>query len=745
MTNLNTKRTRKAARARNVVTVVATATAPVDVDFAADMSEEAAGSKYVHDIADAVDAGNLESHENLPVDADPYIEKIATGAWHGSAALIGMFLVLPGMGVSLASCGYQIYKGCIGATERDGRHPDIHRAKSLAHGSGTSDVRGMASHTIYCCKNLGCLTCLKQTLNIKAARITDRIMAYHKLSRSDIWGLTSRWRLVRHDIISPPPGMDLSTPKKWSNWMRRVYKILDDLGIEGGVVIPHAYRFIENLEAPKWSPHLHILSAGWTDGRDIADSFKRTGMLYRNIANYTSRGEVFGRCMYLLSHAAVAADRKSGWHTYRFFGKMQNRYFATADVNMASIEAKVDYEDRLAEWIKQTDVDTDTIRSRVVLPNMELKKIGDYERWAAAGEDVRTFKYGPVQRGTMDYPAQPEISATYRSGTLKRRNSAASDIADTDHNGGSGPGPPPEPPPDESRPTGIIHTGTDRRGNSCALIISLSYDPTAVCPTCKGTPHVLLPSDGRRVPGDICNQGTFENGEYVPPAKWFEVTAAEVYYADPRVDYAFGLPYFRAGHDTLFYDTGLYLFNRYYNRQLDQIRGLQCDAVIRSVSRHAACEYNMSCMQKGDIPTAEGRLAARRAAYADLESVRHKYTDTPALPPDAQNICSDIRDLVPEDLLQPPGAAPAAAPAPTAAPAAAPAPTAARPPLPLPSSSHLPPLPASVIPAHASPVPPPKSSDWTMLDWLARCTRRYGEPVELLPGEGVDSLNVPLP
>ena len=586
---------------------------------------------------------------HLPTKADPYFEMIESLREHGNPVFEGKPFLLPGQGMSYDHCGQFGYKSCFDATERDAAHPDVFRAKSEAHRSGEPDASGKAFRFPFCCGGLGCPVCLRPTCAKMAAKLTERIMAYYIQRYGGIWDGSGKGRPLRHDMISAPPDWKIETPEDMSRVINRLHRWARRVGMEGGASIIHAYRFGKGLKNPRWSVHLHMIGCGWLErnGDKVIRMHKRTGITYKHISHINTRGGLFAKFLYLLSHAAVAADPGSRWHAYRFFGDANNRLFAASDINTAAIEAPHQYADRVTAWLKKEDIAPEDVRTRVyyhrTLIRRTTHKDGSITEDAVPVDDLTNLKFGPVYDGILDYPALqrrlPHDDPTIETKKVKidppRR------------------GPPPEPPPGPLVPAAVTISGPNRQGSPRSITIFWNDRPDDVCPTCRGTPHLIIPEDMCRLPGDIANKGYFDNGEFVPPKKWWDVLASEVHYADPRFDYMCGVPYLSDGHDDMFLSTGVPRVNPAYARQPDSVRGLQCDAIIRSVSRYAVITYNQKCRDSGKMSTSYGRLEARRAAYADLDSLRHPYTDEPLLPPDAQLVCSDIRDLIPADLLTP--------------------------------------------------------------------------------------------
>lgn len=100
----------------------------------------------------------------------------------------------------------------------------------------------------------------------------------------------------------------------------RAYQLLVLVGVIGGCMIFHPFRFFEGK--PFFSPHFHVLGYGWIQG--TKENYERTGWVVKNLG---IRKSVYSTALYQLSHAGVWMQREGKKTTATWFGKLSHNLF----------------------------------------------------------------------------------------------------------------------------------------------------------------------------------------------------------------------------------------------------------------------------------------------------------------------------------------------------------------------------------------------------------------------------------
>jgi hypothetical protein len=225
---------------------------------------------------------------------------------------------------------------------------------------------GFCKKAIMSCNSKGCRVCYVSAIKREAVSIADRMLTFANLKNNrKIYLKGNRSRILQHVIVSPPDTeyYKMQTPESRKELRKKQIKILKLLDIDGGVTITHPYRFGDNLEYARHSPHFHNIITGWLEPeliRKINDGEeKRITSFYKKSLNVTFESEydysefkdwnivvvknpdgtrrVFDNqkdcyvlAKYLLSHTAVyekEAGKRSSDHSVSYFGECQNRFF----------------------------------------------------------------------------------------------------------------------------------------------------------------------------------------------------------------------------------------------------------------------------------------------------------------------------------------------------------------------------------------------------------------------------------
>jgi len=185
------------------------------------------------------------------------------------------------------------------------------------------------------CNRPSCPVCYERGWAVREATSVD-----FRLEQS-----AKRWGLVEHIIVGIPQKLWFSNDVNIDVKLRKlVYKVLKRLGVVGGVVIFHGFRYNNYWEARRsggeigwyWSPHFHVLgfilggyarcrncnkppskcwSCGGFDGRTRRE-YEKDGYIVKVLGERITVG---GTAWYQLNHATLKKD-SSRFHVYTWFG-----------------------------------------------------------------------------------------------------------------------------------------------------------------------------------------------------------------------------------------------------------------------------------------------------------------------------------------------------------------------------------------------------------------------------------------
>ena len=212
------------------------------------------------------------------------------------------------------SCGQWKLKGCL---------------ETGLHG----DKGGYIQKGIMRCNYKGCKVCATSSIKREATQITNRLMTFCNLKKNrKVYLKKNRSRILLHIIISVPyVEHSLYLTKEGRKKLRaKTLKHLKNFDIDGGAFIDHPYRFSENLESARLSPHFHLIVTGWIDGSIASQLYEKTGWIISNVSNLDSWKDCYSLSKYLLSHSAVfmkELHKRSAEHSVRYFGECHNKKF----------------------------------------------------------------------------------------------------------------------------------------------------------------------------------------------------------------------------------------------------------------------------------------------------------------------------------------------------------------------------------------------------------------------------------
>ena len=225
--------------------------------------------------------------------------RFATDCYEHGLVMVGNYHRYP-------HCMHQIPDGCI-------RHAD---------GTRITQYRPLS------CGRLMCLECLLPACNKAAGKAVARLSKMMIKLRAGVFA-TPRKYIFHHFVysLSDEHHNLFQTPAGRKKIYAMVRREIKRLGYVGGVFITHPWRFDDALSDKDWSPHIHVVAAGYVDhpkyrirnaaaimsGRKaadpISDLYNRTGDLYLYIRSFSRFADAFDTIAYTLSPCGSRGDR----------------------------------------------------------------------------------------------------------------------------------------------------------------------------------------------------------------------------------------------------------------------------------------------------------------------------------------------------------------------------------------------------------------------------------------------------
>lgn len=202
------------------------------------------------------------------------------------------------------------------------------------------------------CMNRGCPECWRSWRRDRALGITRRLSAARQAGD----GIERR---AVHGVLSPPEG-EISTLREVSDGFRDAYRLAEQKGVRGGVVVFHGFRVTDEAreawraakeadefhrglwqwvreherewrELTYWSPHYHVL--GLCEDFEADDPDAQDGWVARRLSTLEDHRltdpegyeSVAGASLYLLSHASFEEEDTSD--CVRWFGECSTATF----------------------------------------------------------------------------------------------------------------------------------------------------------------------------------------------------------------------------------------------------------------------------------------------------------------------------------------------------------------------------------------------------------------------------------
>ncbi len=260
---------------------------------------------------------------------EKYKEKIENGDF---ANVFISKMQLPGNGVSYKSCLQFQVKGCTDVSHRQEYRINQDRVKRI----------------LKKCNKLSCPKCWTYAIIKQALSAVDRVEATLSFKKNKLWMQNKKSRIYNHLVVSVPKSEyhKFETHETRLKAERYIFKKLKGVGIEGGAVIYHPFRFTKNLEKAYFSPHLHILGFGYTDKDEISALYQKTGLFVKSINTFNDSKTAFTTVRYLLSHTGISQNK----HRIKYFGEAGNNKFSIKTVLARSISSIDDISCHVSAW-----------------------------------------------------------------------------------------------------------------------------------------------------------------------------------------------------------------------------------------------------------------------------------------------------------------------------------------------------------------------------------------------------------
>lgn len=224
---------------------------------------------------------------------------------------------------------------------------------------------GDVGYTQHRCGRRECPECWGIWAKESAMRVTRRLQEFRE-SQPDDWH-----RQLAHTIASPPEG-SIRTLREFKQAWKRAYRLAEEKGMRGGVVVPHPWRVTEAVkreyreedpdigiwvwlrgeygeewrEAVYWSPHFHILGFTTPDmepGNEEDEwvwRFERSLERYGGPRDLESAEDAYGSVRYLLSHTGFRTDESM--KSVRYFGCLAPTSFTDADKPSEGVQSVIE-------------------------------------------------------------------------------------------------------------------------------------------------------------------------------------------------------------------------------------------------------------------------------------------------------------------------------------------------------------------------------------------------------------------
>lgn len=187
---------------------------------------------------------------------------------------------------------------CADWTNRGCKHTEDHYK---------DDHKMYVEHYQWHCKNRFCNTCFEKWIARGAESGQKMILAYMNKTRK----MNALLRPI-HTVLSIP---DWEYEKDFEDLKKKARKILKQIGIRGGCLLYHPFRFHKIQMCWYFSPHFHSVCFGYIPKGKITTAYYETDWVIKYLG---PRRSVFNTFYYLFAHCGV----KKGVTSISWFGEL---------------------------------------------------------------------------------------------------------------------------------------------------------------------------------------------------------------------------------------------------------------------------------------------------------------------------------------------------------------------------------------------------------------------------------------
>ena len=177
------------------------------------------------------------------------------------------------------------------------------------------------------CHRLRCSECYTRESYFRSVKITKRIRYFQQTAG---FYLSTDPLMETHVIVSPR----VEIQDTYNSIRSRVVKLLQDVGVVGGVLIVHHFRCEDKIYDKK-GLHFHCVgysSRALVRGEEVAKQFKESN--FAIVKNMGKRKSVQKTISYLLSHSTVHKK----YHSITWFGKLTYSKLPTPEITLKELK-----------------------------------------------------------------------------------------------------------------------------------------------------------------------------------------------------------------------------------------------------------------------------------------------------------------------------------------------------------------------------------------------------------------------
>lgn len=188
------------------------------------------------------------------------------------------------------------------------RHTPTGCLNVSAHPEGKVYVENHAIH----CKDPRCPVCFPTWVHRETVSTIQRIQQFQKQYSHP----------PKHATLSPPKRLYYLASKNYKDLKRRAYEIAKRVGILGGTLVFHPFRYDKYTQKWHFSPHFHAFCFGYID--NVSETYAKTGWVTKNFGSRDNYDEQYKTIRYELSHCGISqkVNRRSLNSAISWFGAL---------------------------------------------------------------------------------------------------------------------------------------------------------------------------------------------------------------------------------------------------------------------------------------------------------------------------------------------------------------------------------------------------------------------------------------